>query len=241
MTDLEKLKNLTDLVSAHAYNYYVLDNPLISDAEYDKLYDEMRELEKRLNIVLENSVTNKVGGEPVKKFNSHTHLEKLYSLDKAKNVEELHAWKKRVLKDLEVVFSLEYKFDGLTLILTYENGKFICAATRGNGNIGEEVTEQVKTINSVPLNIEYKGKLEVCGEGIMKLSDLKKYNESAAEPLKNARNGVAGAIRNLDPKIAKERNLDIIFYSVNYIEENILKSQIDAIEFLKRNKFKTSS
>ena len=241
MTDLEKLKNLTELVSMHAYNYYVLDNPLISDAEYDKLYDEMRELEKKLNIVLENSITNKIGGEPVKKFSSHTHIEKLYSLDKAKNVEELYAWKKRVLKEQETVFSLEYKFDGLTLVLTYENGKFIYAATRGNGAVGEEVTEQVRTINSVPLNIEYKGKLEVCGEGIMKLSDLKKYNETASEPLKNARNGVAGAIRNLDPKITKERNLDIIFYSVNYIEDGVLKSQNDAVEFLKRNKFKTSS
>jgi len=241
MTDLEKLKSLTDLVSHHAYNYYVLDNPLISDAEYDKLYDELRDLEKKLGTVLENSVTNKVGGEPVKKFKQHTHIEKLYSLDKAKNVEELLAWKKRVLKEQEADFSLEYKFDGLTLILTYDNGKLICASTRGNGAVGEDVTEQVKTINSVPLNIEYKGKLEVCGEGIMKLSDLKKYNEKAAEPLKNARNGVAGAIRNLDPKITKERNLDIMFYSVNYIEENVLKSQTDAIEFLKRNKFKTSA
>lgn len=101
--------------------------------------------------------------------------------------------------------------DGLTLCLTYENGLFVGAATRGNGAVGEDVTEQVKTIKSIPLSIKYKGIMEAQGEGIMRLSALKAYNLTAKEPLKNARNGVAGAVRNLDPKVTASRNLDIVF------------------------------
>lgn len=238
--NLEKLKRLTEIVSEHAYNYYVLDNPNISDAEYDKLYYELVELEKQTGIVLEDSPTKRVGGEPISKFKSATHLSKLYSLDKAQNIAELEEWKNRTLKNLNTEFSVEYKFDGLTLVLTYDKGMFIKAATRGNGVTGEDVTEQVKTIKTFPLTISYKGLLEVGGEGIMRLSALKKYNENALEPLKNARNGVAGAIRNLDPKITAKRNLEIFFYSVNYIEDNFIKSQADVIEFLKFNKFKIS-
>lgn len=240
MTDLEKLKILTATVNEHVYNYYVLDNPTISDAEFDKLYYELVGLEKELGIVLDDSPTKRVGGEVIQKFKSSAHLAKLYSLDKAQSLEELFSWKNRVLKNLEADFSVEYKFDGLTLVLTYDKGEFIKAATRGNGTIGEDVTEQVKTIKSFPLTINYQGLLEVGGEGIMRLSSLKKYNETADEPLKNARNGVAGAIRNLDPKVTAKRKLEIFFYSINYIEQDIIKSQEDVIDFLKDNKFKIS-
>jgi len=146
----EKLERLTEIVSEYAYNYYVLDNPTISDAEYDKLYYELVELEKETGIVLEDSPTKRVGGDPVSKFKSSMHLNKLYSLDKAQSFDELTAWKNRALKDIAAEFSVEYKFDGLTLVLTYDNGKFIKAATRGNGVTGEDVTEQVKTIKSFP-------------------------------------------------------------------------------------------
>ena len=127
----------------------------------------------------------------------------------------------------EIEYTLEYKLDGLTLCLTYENGLFVGAATRGNGAVGEDVTEQVKTIKSIPLSIKYKGIMEAQGEGIMRLSALKAYNLTAKEPLKNARNGVAGAVRNLDPKVTASRNLDIVFYNVNYSEEEIKSLQVN--------------
>ena len=138
--------------------------------------------------------------------------------------------------------SVEYKFDGLTVNLTYEDGKLIQAATRGNGAVGEVVTEQVKTIRSVPLSIPYKGIIEVQGEGIMTLSALEKYNaREDVVPLKNARNGVAGAIRNLDPKVTAERNLDLICYNVNYIEDKDFSSGSEMLDFLHRNRFKMSN
>ena len=120
----------------------------------------------------------------------------------------------------------------------YENGKFIRATTRGNGVIGEDVTAQALTIKSFPLTIEYLGTVEVQGEAVMRLSVLEEYNKTAEEPLKNARNAVAGAIRNLDPKITEKRKLDIYFYNVNYMSENTVNSQIECVEFLRKNKFK---
>ena len=136
---------------------------------------------------------------------------------------------------------MEYKFDGLTIVLTYRNGRFEQAATRGNGTVGEDGTEQVLTIKTFPLEIAYRGELEVQGEAIMRLSVLERYNKTAAEPLKNARNAAAGAVRNLDPKVTASRNLDIIFYAVNYIEdESLIRSQSESIRFLKEHRFKTS-
>ncbi|MDE6372047.1 MAG: NAD-dependent DNA ligase LigA, partial [Clostridia bacterium] len=136
--------------------------------------------------------------------------------------------------------SLEYKFDGLTINLLYRDGKLERASTRGNGIEGEEVTEQVKTIKCVPLSIDYTGVVEVQGEGIMRLSALAEYNsKDGVTPLKNARNAVAGAIRNLDPKVTASRRLEVICYNVNYIEEDFASGS-DMIEFLKKNKFKVS-
>ncbi len=135
--------------------------------------------------------------------------------------EELEAFNDRIKKvsPTEPEYTVEYKFDGLTMCLTYENGEFTGAATRGNGEVGEDVTAQVLTIKTFPLKIEYKGRLEVKGEAVIRLSVLKKYNETAKETLKNARNAVAGAIRNLDPKITEKRKPEIYFYDVNYIAD----------------------
>ena len=237
----QRMKELVELLNKYAYDYYVLDNPIVSDKEYDLLYDELVALEKSEGVVLPDSPTIRVGGEPIKEFTPHTHIKRLYSLDKCKTFEALIEWDEK-LKEInggkEIEYTLEYKLDGLTLCLTYENGLFVGAATRGNGAVGEDVTEQVKTIKSIPLSIKYKGIMEAQGEGIMRLSALKAYNLTAKEPLKNARNGVAGAVRNLDPKVTASRNLDIVFYNVNYSEEEI-KSQAQMIEILKDNHFKT--
>ena len=239
---MSRMEELVEILNMYAYRYYVLDEPIISDGQYDKLYDELVALEKQEGRVLATSPTRRIGGEPIKAFEQHTHLNKLYSLDKRNSFEELREWDDKLRKSFggKVEYTLEYKLDGLTLCLTYENGMFKTASTRGNGVVGENVTAQVSTIKSIPLEIPFKGTVEVQGEGIMRLSALEKYNKTAKEPLKNARNGVAGAIRNLDPKVTASRNLDIIFYNVNYVSGGERPTtQKQCIDFLKANRFKT--
>ena len=234
----KRMKELVEEINYHNYNYYSLDNPTISDAEWDKLYDELLMLESETGIVLPNSPSKRVGGEILSAFKKYHHEVALYSLEKCNTYARLSEWVSDIKdKDANAKFFVEYKYDGLTVSLTYQNGVLVNGATRGNGNVGEDVTEQVKTIRTVPLAIDYKGKVIVQGEAIMKLSELAKYNKTASEPLKNARNAAAGAVRNLDPKVTASRNLDVIFYSVNFIDNTEIKSQIEMYEFLKRNKF----
>ena len=237
---IERMKSIVEKLNKYAYEYYVLDNPSVSDKEYDRLYDELVELEKQAGEVLFDSPTKRVGGEPISAFKKHKHVERLYSLDKTTDFEGLKAFENRIDKLCEqtIEYTVEYKFDGLTICLTYEDGKFVCASTRGNGVEGEDVTAQVLTIKSFPLVIDYKGKIEVQGEAIMRLSVLENYNKTASEPLKNARNAVAGAIRNLDPKVTAERRVEILFYNVNYIESEEIKTQTESVEFLKKLGFK---
>lgn len=130
---------------------------------------------------------------------------------------------------------MEYKLDGLTVNLTYDGGKLVQAATRGNGEIGEAILPQAMTIRTIPLTIPFTGRMEVQGEGIMRLSELKKYNETAAEPLKNARNAAAGALRNLDPQVTASRHLDAFFYQIGYIEGRSFETQQDMLAFMKEN------
>lgn len=238
---LSRIKELTELLNRYGYEYYVLDNPTVSDKEYDKLYDELVKLESQTGIILKDSPTQKVGGKILTSFNSSVHRQRLYSLDKAQNIDQLNDWYKRALKSgiNNMTFTVEHKYDGLTLNLTYEDGYLVKAVTRGNGIIGEEVTEQVKTVRALPLSIPFKGTVEIVGEGIITITDFNKYNKTALEPLKNPRNAAAGSIRNLNVNVAKERNLSIIFYSVNYIEGKSFNTQMEIFEFLKENKFKT--
>ncbi len=235
-----RMEDLVKQLNIYAHEYYVLDNPTVSDGEYDKLYDELAQLEKLEGRVLFNSPTKRVGGEPISAFKKHEHINRLYSLNKSLTSSELEAFTTRVegVKGKPVKYTVEYKYDGLTICLTYQNGKFVRATTRGNGIVGEDVTEQVKTIKTFPFEIDYKGTLEVQGEAVIKLSNLKKYNETATEILKNARNAVAGAIRNLDPKETEKRKAEILFYNVNYMSEGSLKTQEECFEFLKKNGFK---
>lgn len=237
----ERLNELVKELNEHNYLYYVMDSPKISDSEYDKLYDELLALESEIGIVLNNSPTRRVGGETLKGFKQHTHLMPLWSLDKAKTYEDLISWDNRTKRVLnsqeEMEYVVEYKFDGLTINLTYDNGELLQGATRGNGANGESILEQVKTIKTIPLEIDYKGKIEVQGEGIMKLSVLKAYNENAEEPLKNARNAAAGALRNLNPKVTAKRNLSAFCYSVGFYEGIEFKTHMEMIDFLNKNKF----
>ena len=236
----KRMRELVDVLNKYAYEYYVMDNPTVSDKQYDELYDELRELEASTGEVLFDSPTRRVGGEPISAFKKHEHIERLYSLDKATSTEELQAFFQRIIKAIGYFpeFTVEYKFDGLTVCLTYNEGKFVRATTRGNGAVGEDVTAQVLTIKSYPMKIAYTGVCEVKGEAVMRLSVLEKYNKTAAEPLKNARNAVAGAIRNLDPKETERRKPEILFYDVNYIDDDSVRSQLSGIDFLKNNSFK---
>lgn len=237
---MDRMRELVDLLNRYGYEYYVLDNPTVSDGEYDRLYDELKRLEKDSGVILPDSPTHRIGGEPISSFQKHRHIERLYSLDKAVTNEQLASFTDKILKseNPDTKYTVEYKFDGLTMCLTYENGYFQRATTRGNGEVGEDVTAQVKTIKTFPLSIPYKGRLEAKGEAVIRLSVLREYNKTATEVLKNARNAVAGAIRNLDPKVTEKRKPEIYFYDVNYIEDGSIRSQQQAVKFLKENGFK---
>ncbi|WBB30006.1 NAD-dependent DNA ligase LigA [Parvimonas micra] len=248
---MDKMKEIVEKLNLWAYQYYTLDEPSVSDAEYDKLYDELLKLEKETGVILPNSPTQRVGGEVLEKFEKHTHLKELYSLQKAQSFEELKEFHNRCTKLLNeynsinnskktLEYYVEFKFDGLTINLTYDKGILVSASTRGNGVYGEEVFEQVKTIKSIPLEIDYKGLVEIQGEAIMPLSALAKYNDTAEVPLKNARNAAAGAIRNLDPKKTASRNLDAFIYNVGFKSDEQFKTQEEMISFLKGNKFKVN-
>ncbi len=244
---MEKMKQLVEKLNTLNYHYYVLDEPIASDDEWDALYRELRTLEEQTGVILENSPTKKVGGDPIKSFETVVHRTRLWSMDKAQSFDELYAWEERITSKLKEggfekpTFSLEYKFDGLTVNVTYENGVLTDAVTRGNGIEGERIFEQAKTIRSLPLNIDFKGKLQVQGEGIMKKSVFDKYNQTALEPLKNPRNAAAGALRNLDPQVTASRKLDIFLYNIGILEGKDFSSSIDAMGFLKEQKLPVNS
>ena len=242
MNIVDKMKDLIKQIEVHNHNYYDLDAPTISDAEYDKLYYELVDLEKQTGITLPNSPTLRVGGAILEGFKKRTHPKKLYSLNKVRSIEELKQW----TLDMEQVhngaqFTVEYKFDGLHLVIEYNNGKYVSATTRGNGIVGEDVTEQVRTIKSVPLEIPFKNHLFVEGEGMMTNSSLKIFNKHTNEPLKNARNAVAGAIRNLDPKETAKRRLDFFCYGILLAEGISFENQVQIHEFLQQNSFLTGN
>ena len=243
-TTKQRMQELVDRLNTYARAYYVEDAPLISDGEYDALEAELIALEKETGIVLPDSPTHRVGGEPLEKFEEHRHLGRLWSLDKVRTLEGIREWMDRVkrLLDLEEdpLYALEYKFDGLTINLTYENGVLVQGATRGNGVTGEAILPQLKTIRSLPLTIPFTGRMEVQGECIMRLSVLEKYNKTAKEPLKNARNAAAGALRNLDPQVTADRNLSCFCYNVGYIEGKTLTDHQEMIAFLRENGFPVS-
>ncbi|WP_130806105.1 NAD-dependent DNA ligase LigA [Senegalia massiliensis] len=248
MEKIERIEELVEKLNELNYYYYTLDKPKVSDKEYDELYDELVNLEEETGHILPASPTRRVGGEVLEKFEKHIHLSPLYSLDKSQNYGELREWESRVKRIIneynstnddklpDPLYIMEYKFDGLTINLTYDNGKLVQGATRGNGEIGEAILPQVKTIKNIPLSIPSKNKMEIQGEGLMPLSELEKYNETADEPLKNARNAAAGALRNLNSKATAKRNLTAYFYNIGYIEDKNFSTHLEMIDYLKENR-----
>ena len=245
MDKKEKIKELVEQLNNYSYKYYVLDDPSVTDKEYDKIYDELKKLEEETGFVLPYSPTLRVGDIVLDGFEKYTHKAKLWSLDKAQSIEEIIDWHNRNVKfvndmrlkgeDLpDLKYVLTKKFDGLTINLTYnEEGVMEIAATRGTGNIGENVTAQVKTIKSIPLKIENNDILEVHGEAVMTQEAFDKYNESAQVPLKNLRNGAAGALRNLNVKETARRNLSAFFYDIGYKEGSPFKTYLEMLNFIK--------
>jgi DNA ligase (NAD+) len=247
---IQRIQELSDELNKHAYNYYVLDNPSISDKEYDKKYDELSALEKETGYSLPYSPTQRVGDVVLGEFQKHTHIGRLWSLDKAQTFEELKEWDNRNRKFIaeynsthedklpDLRYVVTKKFDGLTLNCTYDDdGVLVRAATRGTGAVGEDVTAQAKTIKSLPLKIDNDYSFEIHGEAMMTKKAFDEYNKNAEVPLKNLRNGAAGALRNLNVKETARRNLSAFFYDVGYTEGEPFESYMDMMEFIKAKGF----
>ncbi len=228
---------LREKINYHSYRYYVLDAPIISDAEFDALVDELREIEERFpELITPDSPTRRVGGEPAEGFVKVKHPAPILSLDKATSPEELYAWQTRIAKLLPedhppLKYVVEPKFDGLTVVLHYRDGHFDVGATRGNGEVGEDVTTNLRTVNALPLRIPVDPEgppapdyLVVRGEVLILLKDFEALNERLVEadeaPFANPRNAAAGSLRQLDPRITAERPLFLYGYNVVLIEDD---------------------
>lgn len=266
-TDIKKrILELSKLIEKHQYLYHVLDAPEIEDTVYDSLFHELLKLEKENPEFLdENSPTKRVGGKILEKFEKVKHEVRQWSFDNVFNFEELKDWEERnnkileKLKNKESIFSSQntYKFkktpssfsyvselkiDGLKVVLTYKDGNLVRAATRGDGEIGEDITENVKTIKSIPLKLKDKIDIVVMGEAWIKKSDLEKINvqqeKNNLPKYANTRNLAAGTLRQLDTSIVAKRNLRLFAYDIETIEENNnFSSQLYELEFLKENNF----
>lgn len=243
----QKIHELVEELNKLAYEYYTLDNPSVSDKEYDKKYDELLNLEKETGVILPYSPTQRVGDVILSQFGKYTHKARLWSLGKAQNLSELREWHNKNVKAVNeynlthdkklppLKYIITKKFDGLTVNCTYnEYGILVTAATRGTGEIGEDITAQVRTIKTIPLKIGNNAVIEVHGEAIMTKRAFEEYNKVAEVPLKNLRNGAAGALRNLNTKETARRNLSAFFYDIGYNEGKPFETYTEMLHFIKQ-------
>ena len=244
-----RIKELRDTLNYHNYRYYVEDNPEISDYEYDALYRELEELEAaRPELVTADSPTQRVGGQPLEGFEKVVHQIQMQSLADMFSAEELSAFDQRVRDALgteTVEYVVEKKFDGLSVSLEYENGRFVRGATRGDGLVGEDVTQNLKTVKSIPLCLKEEiPSLIVRGEVFIPKNDFLKMNEEQEEmgqPLfANPRNAAAGSLRQLDPKITAKRKLDIYIFNIQQVEGREFNTHSSSLEYLRNVGFKVS-
>ena len=246
MNAQKRMEELIDILNKANYEYYVLANPTIEDMEYDKYLRELIDLENKYpTLDRKDAPTKKIGGEVVDKFNKVKHNIPMMSLSNVFNEEEILNFDNKIRKEVNnPKYVCELKIDGLSVSLKYQKGLLITAATRGDGKIGEEITHNVKTIKSVPLKLKKEIDIEVRGEIYMSkkaLEDLNKTRKETNEPpFKNARNAAAGSIRQLDSKIAAQRNLDVFIYHLPNPEDYNIKTHIEALEFMKNLGFKTN-
>lgn len=241
----KRIEELTKILDEANYRYYVMDDPVMLDFEYDHLLRELEDLEKAYpQLAMPNSPTQRVGGEALSKFEKHTHPVPLMSLQDVFSTQELEEFLTKTLESFpETQFSVEPKVDGLSVALEYENGQFVRGATRGDGNVGEDVTENLKTIRSIPMTLQgAPERLIVRGEVFMPKASFARLNEQQerdGKPLfANPRNAAAGSLRQLDPKIAASRMLDIYIFNVQLAEGVEFKNHRESLEFLHKLKFK---
>ena len=244
MNPKERIEELTALLTDANYRYYVLDDPTIPDFEYDKLLRELEELEAaNPELAKPDSPTKRVGGAAVSQFEKVVHPVPLMSLQDVFSMEELHDFLEKIMADGTAEFSVEPKIDGLSVALEYVDGIFVRGATRGDGAVGEDVTENLKTIRSIPMVIENAPpRLIVRGEVFMPRKSFEKLNarqEAEGKPLfANPRNAAAGSLRQLDPKIAAKRGLDIYIFNIQLAEGVSFRSHCETLDYLKKRKFK---
>lgn len=246
VTPKKRVEELTELLNYHNYRYYVEDSPEISDFEFDALLRELEELEEKYpELKKANSPTARVGGEAVSGFEEVLHSVPMQSLQKAFSKEEILDFDKRVRNVVNnAEYVVEQKIDGLSVSLEYIDGAFVRGSTRGDGTVGEDVTENIKTIRSVPMQLKDKIPfLEVRGEVFLSRDNFTKINEQlelSEQPLfANPRNAAAGSLRQLDPKIAAKRNLDIFVFNIQKIDGANINSHTEGLTFLKKQGFKT--
>ena len=253
---VERAAQLREELTEHGRRYYVLDDPVITDDQYDQLLDELRAIEaEHPELLTPDSPTQRIGGEPVSSLTKVTHRQPMLSLANARSEEELRAWIERMrnhlaregIEDPEFQYVAEPKIDGLAISLVYRNGVLETGATRGNGEVGEDVTHNLRTIPTIPLRIEgddVPALIEVRGEVYMSLADFAALNERRAEQglstFMNPRNSAAGTIRQLDPKLTRERPLSMWSYGVGVTEGISFASHWDALQWLKEHGFRVN-
>jgi DNA ligase (NAD+) len=252
--DSERAAELRRELAEHNRRYYVLDDPIVGDDEYDALLDELRAIEaEHPKLRTPDSPTQRVGAPPLERFEQVEHAESMLSLGNARNEEELRAWETRVrnhLKRLDIAasqfsYTTEPKIDGLAISLTYEDGVLVRGATRGDGRVGEDVTQNLRTIGAIPLRIEdAPPRIEVRGEVYLPIADFKALNERRAEAgeptFANPRNSAAGSIRQLDPSLAAGRPLSIWCYAIAAASGLELATHIEEVEWLAAHGFKVN-
>ena len=241
----EKMQSLTQILNEANYKYYVLDNPTMPDYEYDHLLRELEDLEQKYpQWVASDSPTLRVGGMALSKFEKFTHTVPLMSLQDVFSLEELEEFIQKISSNFpDALYTVEPKIDGLSVALEYENGVFVRGATRGDGVVGEDVTENLKTIHSIPMNIpNAPSRLIVRGEVYMPKKNFERLNARQEEEGKalfaNPRNAAAGSLRQLDPKIAAKRGLDILVFNVQYAQNVEFASHAESLNYLRERKFK---
>jgi DNA ligase (NAD+) len=251
---IERARELHEALEYHAHRYYVLDDPEIGDEQYDRLLDELRELERRHpRLASADSPTQRVGGEPVGRLEKVTHLEPMLSLDNVRSEDELRAWVERMrnhlaregIVDPDFRFVVEPKIDGLAISLVYRDGLLERGATRGNGSFGEDVTHNLRTIGAIPLRVsDAPALVEVRGEVYMSLKDFTALNERRAEAgestFMNPRNSAAGTIRQLDPADAAKRPLSIWCYQVGVADGLSFQTHSQALDWLRAHGFRVN-
>lgn len=236
----QQIDALKELINKYNHQYYILDNPEVTDAEYDAIFKKLKALEEAYpQYKTQDSPTNRVGAVVSEKFDKVTHKFRLYSLDNSNSDEELIKWYERIQKaypEEQIEVFCELKIDGLAIALTYENGKFILGATRGDGTTGEDITTNLKTIKTIPLSIQEKKRLDVRGEIYMPKSSFEQLNKKRIEKnepiFANPRNAASGSVRQLDSSITAERNLNIFTYAA-IIKDDKIKSHSQMMDYLR--------